>query len=107
MGDFDRNPVLTLLTVLSEFDVTASTDCSSDYVTVTTGDPAQVLEAFMDPILGLKNPERLLKILRDFDSYLVLDLDLEETRNFHFFSFFVATGRHFYQILWQVAPCLH
>ena len=30
--------------VLSEFDVTASTDCSSDYVTVTTGDPAQVLE---------------------------------------------------------------
>ena len=31
--------------VLSEFDVTASTDCSSDYVTVTTGDPAQVWEA--------------------------------------------------------------
>ena len=54
MGDFDRNPVLTLLTVLSEFDVTASTDCSSDYVTITTGDPAQVLESFMDPILGLK-----------------------------------------------------
>ena len=40
--------------MLSEFDVTASTDCSSDYVTVTTGDPAQVLEAFTDPILGLK-----------------------------------------------------
>ena len=28
----------------SEFDVTASTDCSSDYVTITTGDPAQVKE---------------------------------------------------------------
>ena len=31
--------------MLSEFDVTASTDCSSDYVTVTTGDLAQVLKA--------------------------------------------------------------
>ena len=28
----------------SEFDVTASTDCSSDYVIITTGDPAQVKE---------------------------------------------------------------
>ena len=34
--------MVDLVSVLSEFDVTASTDCSSDYVTVTTGDPAQV-----------------------------------------------------------------
>ena len=43
--------------LLSEFDVTASTDCNSDYVTVTTGDPAQVLEAFIEESQKYKNPK--------------------------------------------------
>jgi hypothetical protein len=34
-------PGKKILASFSEFDVTASTDCNSDYVTVTTGDPAQ------------------------------------------------------------------